>query len=149
MPGETKPLVVIADDEADVLEAMRYQIEHWGCRAVAVTSKAELCRELARAEPDLLLLDLYFGAHNGIEVMQELLPRHPGLAVVLLTGNGAIDSAVVAIKRGAYDYLTKPPDMPRLRLLLNRIVEERRLRQRVQKLEQLVGHGARPRTLWG
>jgi DNA-binding NtrC family response regulator len=144
------PLVLIADDDAHVLRALEHHIGGWGCRVACAARKADLYELLSRALPALLLLDRRFGEYDGIELLQELKQTYPDLTVVLLTAHGSIDSAVTAIKLGAYDYLTKPPDLMRLQVVVHHVLEKHRLSQRIRRLEEQLNRreddGA---LLWG
>ena len=65
MAAATQPLVLVADDELPILQMMEHHLKEWGYRFVGAASKVELLQELSREPPDILLLDLYFGEHNG------------------------------------------------------------------------------------
>ncbi len=149
MPTTIKPLILIADDNASILTVLGQAIATWGYRVVGAPDKSELLRQLAAETPAVLLQDLYFGQENGIELLQEVLRLWPGLPVVLLTGHGSIDHAVAAIKHGAYDFLTKPPDLHRLRVTLTHAVEKQALSQRLRSLEQLVEPRGALHRIWG
>jgi two-component system, NtrC family, response regulator HydG len=138
MSNKPKPFVVVADDELPLLQVMEHCLQTWDYRSVGVSNKAQLLEQLSREQPALVLLDLHFGEHNGIELMQQLLADDPDLLVVILTGDGSIERAVTAIKLGAYDYLTKPPDFNRLRVILNHANTKRTLKGRLKGLEHLV-----------
>jgi DNA-binding NtrC family response regulator len=118
MASPPQPFVLIADDDPFVFDALAHHLRGWGCRVAGAADKVTLVRLLAEECPDLLLLDLRFGEHDGVELLQELRRSHPGLFVVLITAHGSIDTAVSAIKLGACDYLTKPPDLNRLHALV-------------------------------
>src|SRR5438132_4536328 len=138
MTCPVKSLVLVADDNLGLLEMMARYLEKSNYRTAVAPNKTELLRQLAKERPDLLVMDLQFGEHNGIEVMQQLLKTDAELCITILTGNGSIESAVSAIKLGAHDYLTKPPDMQRLQVILKHALEKRNLSQRIKNLEQLV-----------
>jgi DNA-binding NtrC family response regulator len=138
MAARVKPLVLVADDDLPVLRMMEHCLGEWGYRASGLADKARLLEQMAQESPMLLLMDLQFGRHNGIELIRDLLGKHPGLAVVIMTGHGSIDSAVTAIKWGAFDYLTKPLDWNRLQVILTHALEKDRLSRRIQDLEQLI-----------
>ncbi|MGE3819630.1 MAG: sigma-54-dependent transcriptional regulator [Isosphaeraceae bacterium] len=123
MAGREKPLVVVADDDVHFLKVMEHHIGRWSYRARGVTEKAALLRELDREPPDLLLMDVRFGEHDGVEVLRQVIAKHPGLKVLMLTAFGSIDGAIAAIKLGALDYLGKPVDLPRLRAALSQVLE--------------------------
>src|SRR5262249_38826894 len=144
-----KPLVLVADDDPDVLRLMEQHLRAWDCRRVGVADRASLLAGLARERPHLLLLDLRFGEHDGVELLPQLRADHPAMDVVLLTAHGSIDSAVTAMKRGAYDYLTKPPDLHRLRVILSHLEEKQVLNEQIKRLEQLVGASESLARLWG
>jgi DNA-binding NtrC family response regulator len=144
-----KPLVLVADDELPILQMMEHHLKDWGYRFTGAANKMELLQQFSRETPDILLLDLYFGEHNGVEVMQELLSGHPDLAVVMQTGHGTIDNAVSAMKLGAYDYLTKPPDLNRLRTVLGHVVEKQKLSRKIKHLENLIEAPESRGPIWG
>ncbi|MFO0935865.1 MAG: sigma-54 dependent transcriptional regulator [Gemmataceae bacterium] len=137
--GKGSPsLVVIADDDPDVTDLLCHRITQWGYRAMAAGTKTELMSILSRERPTLLLLDLRFGDVDGLELLRQLKDVSPELAVALLTAHGSIDTAVSAMRLGAYDFVTKPPDTNRLRILIGHAAEKERLADRVRKLESLV-----------
>ena len=80
-----------------------------------------LLRQLSTRRPSLLLMDVRFGEHDGLEVVRQVLGDHPDLKVAMLTAFGSIDSAIAATRFGALDYLTKPIDLKRLRSVVDLI----------------------------
>ena len=118
--GATKPPpILVADDDPNVLKVLEYHLKSWGCRCVTASDKSQLYRAIHQELPAVLLLDVRFGEHDGVEVLRGLLDEHPTLVIIMMTAFGTIDSAVAAIKFGAYDYLTKPPDLNRLKVLIS------------------------------
>lgn len=138
--NQGKPPIVVADDDELVLLMMEQHLRQWEHRPVLAPNKARLLEILDQERAALVLMDIRFGSHDGVEIMRELLQRDPDLIVVIMTAFGTIDNAVAAIKLGAYDFLTKPPDLARLQLILNHALEKHRLSQKLQRLEQLF-HG--------
>jgi DNA-binding NtrC family response regulator len=138
MAATAKPLILIADDDRTILNVLKTRLGEWGYRVGCAADKAALLQEVERARPDVLLLDLQFGDHDGVEVMRGLRDREPDLPVVFLTGNGTIDGAVHAIKHGACDFLTKPPDWDRLERIIGHLLEQQRLKGKIKRLEHLV-----------
>ncbi|WP_422923013.1 sigma-54-dependent transcriptional regulator [Singulisphaera sp. PoT] len=112
------PLILIADDDPNVLKALKFHLESWGCRVALAIDKGQLYRELDREPASVLLLDVRFGEHDGVEVLRDLVSKSPNLVIIMMTAYGTIDSAVAAMKLGATDYLTKPPDLNRLKVLI-------------------------------
>ncbi len=113
------PNILIADDDIDVIKALQYRLNSWGCRSTSATDKARLQRAIAEDPPMILLLDVRFGDHNGVELLQDLVRKNRDMVVIMMTAFGSIDSAVSAMKLGAHDYLTKPPDLNRLKFLVD------------------------------
>lgn len=111
----TIPGVLVADDDPQFLRLVEHYLRAWAHRVETVTDREQLLRKLAVERPGVLLLDVRFGEHDGVEVLRQVLAECPGLKVVMLTAFGSIDNATAAIKMGAIDYLTKPVDVNRLR----------------------------------
>ena len=128
-PGTIPNLILVADDDRSILKLFEQRIQDLGYRSAGVCDKAQLVEALASERPCLLILDLHFGLSNGIELLSEVLNKHPGLMIVLLTGQGTISNAVTAIKQGAYDFLAKPPDWQRLEMIIRNSIERQKLRQ--------------------
>ena len=84
-------------------------------------NKGALLRRLAKGCPGLLLMDVRFGEHDGLEVVRQVVGEYPELKVAMLTSFGTIDNAVAATRFGAIDYLTKPVDQNRLRSVINQV----------------------------
>ena len=145
----TKPLVLLGDDDPDVVAALQAQILQWGFGFAAALNKGELFERLRETRPALILLDLQFGNHDGLDVYTQLAQKYPSIPVVFLTAYGSIDTAVSAIKLGAYDYLTKPPDFVRLKLICTHAVERYVLTERVEHWEQLAESQASHQPLLG
>jgi DNA-binding NtrC family response regulator len=139
MPKEPLPGVIIADDNPDILAFMSQAIQARGYRPIPAQSKSELLALLYREKPALVFLDLRFGEVDGIALLKQLVKNHPDLTVAMLTGHATIDTAVRAIRHGAYDYITKPPDMNRIDVVLGQAFQKFQLQHKIQKLESLVG----------
>jgi two-component system response regulator HydG len=133
------PLVLIADDDPIVAKVLTHHLESWNCRVATAANRDELLAQMQTHEPLLVLLDLQFGEHDGIQLLQELQQSYPNTTYVILTAFGSIDTAITAIRRGAMDYLTKPADMNRLQVVLHNTLERYELRRRIQTYEQLIG----------
>jgi DNA-binding NtrC family response regulator len=148
-----KGRVLIADDERPQRDILQMILESEGFEtAAAINGRQAL--EAARAEPfDIVLTDLKMPDLNGIELLSELQQAQPGQCVIIMTAHGTIDSAVDAMRKGAFDYLTKPLEKDELLLVLRRAMERnqllrenRRLREELRtrfRLESIVGsHGS-------
>jgi two-component system, cell cycle sensor histidine kinase and response regulator CckA len=118
-----KRVLIVDDDEdfalilTDVLESRDYTVKSAGTAADAL----ELCRDF---KPDVALLDIRIGKDNGIEIIQPLKEIHPPLICVMMTAYSGTDNAVLALRRGAYDYLRKPLETQELLHTLERCYEK-------------------------
>lgn len=136
--SSSKPLVLIADDDPAVVKMLAARVTALGHKTLTASNKGALSDLLERETPDLLLLDLIFGEHNGLEVLAEINRDFPELPVILVTGQGTIDTAVAAIKGGAFDFITKPVDVNRLKVTIQHALEKRDLKVRLERLEKHV-----------
>jgi two-component system, NtrC family, response regulator AlgB len=135
--------VLLIDDEASLRRTLRTALESMGH---TVADAADGARSLARLRErpfDLAFLDLRLGRESGLDLLPELLREAPGLAVVLVSAYASVESAVEAMRRGAFDYLPKPFTPGQVRVVLDRWSALRRLRERVADLER-EAPGGRP-----
>ncbi len=108
---------VILDSMTQLLRAERYQVDHGASFNVAVQA-------LAGQQYDLVISDINMPDADGFELLRVLKARYPSVMVIMITGYGTIESAVEAIRMGAYDYLTKPIVDDQLRLVVQRAMEQ-------------------------
>jgi DNA-binding NtrC family response regulator len=145
-----RPRLLIVDDEPDMLRLLSRSVgEDLDCEVVTAGSGPDALALLAQNTFDLALLDIRMPGMDGLELLEEIQTRHPGFTVVMMTAFGAIEVAVKAIRKGAYDFITKPFDhdelIHHLKNALERgrlISENRRLKARVdteQRFQGLVG----------
>ena len=131
--------VFIVDDEADIRELVAgiLQDEGHGTRTAANADEA-LAAVVAR-RPNLVFLDIWLQGSrlDGLQLLDALKQDHPELPVVMISGHGNIETAVSAIKRGAYDFIEKPFKADRLLLVAERALENSRLKREVKELKQL------------
>jgi DNA-binding NtrC family response regulator len=122
-----KARILVVDDEPPQLEILRHILGSEGYEVAAAASGRTALAALRRQPFDLVLTDLKMADLSGIALLQEILREQPGTCVVLMTAHGSIDSAVEAMRQGAFDYLTKPLDREVLLLAVSRAVERARL----------------------
>jgi two-component system, NtrC family, response regulator PilR len=115
--------ILIVDDEKGQRDILSAILGKEGYRVLAVPGAREALEELGRAEFDLLLTDLKMQGMSGMELMERVLSESPSQCVVMMTAHGTIDSAVEAMKKGAFDYLEKPLERDDLILTLQRAFE--------------------------
>ncbi len=129
--------VLVVDDEQSVATTIKAILELDGNDVTAVTSGKEALIQIREHEFDVVLTDLRLDDLDGIEVLHETQKLWPDTVAIMLTGYASLESAVAALRGGAYDYLIKPSDVDELRATIGRALERRRLRQRLVELEQL------------
>jgi two-component system nitrogen regulation response regulator NtrX len=130
--------ILIVDDEADIRELVAgiLQDEGYGTRTAHDSDEA-LASVVAR-RPNLVFLDIWLQGSrlDGLQLLDSLKLEHPELPVVMISGHGNIETAVSAIKRGAYDFIEKPFKADRLLLVAERALENSRLKREVKQLKQ-------------
>jgi DNA-binding NtrC family response regulator len=128
--------VLIVDDEADSREALAELTARWGYDVLSASDGAEALRRAIEWHPDVILTDLVMPNMDGLWLLRALKPELPDCPVVLLTGRGSIQTAVQAIREGAYDFIEKPLEVPRLRVVLERALEKKETMREVQMLRR-------------
>jgi len=132
--------VLIADDDPIALELLGEVLTSEGHR-VRAAAGGEECLRLAAAEPvDLAIVDLRMPDVDGVQVLRRLASIQPGVPVLILTAFATIDTAIEAIREGAYDYLSKPFRMEEVKLVVRRTLEARRLARENAHFRREVQH---------
>jgi len=132
--------ILIVDDEPDMIETCRRVLAATGYQCFTTTDSREALRMVEGEHPDLLLTDLRMPEMDGMEVLRRAREADPNLPVIMLTGHATVETAVAAVKAGAFDYLSKPFSIDQLRLSVERALTKRRLEQENLNLrEQLKG----------
>jgi signal transduction histidine kinase len=131
--------ILVVDDEESVSLTMQAVLEQEGYHVRAVLSAEDARTALRRDRFDVALLDLRIDNEDGIDLMREVRATQPDCVPVMLTGYASLESAVRAIREGAYDYLVKPCDLDELKMTIARAVERgnlsRSLNARVEELQ--------------
>ncbi len=132
------PRVLVVDDEVHILKTIGICLESIGF-VVTLTAKPQEALELIKKEPfDLAFVDLRMQPIDGMEMLQRLRQTSPQITVVIITAHGSIDSAVEAIKKGAYHYLQKPFDFKELQIFAQKAWEYHQLVHEVSELRRQV-----------
>jgi len=130
--------LLVIDDDAGVRRTLRLALESMGHRVTEAANSAQGLELLSHRQYDLAFLDLRLAREQGLDLLPELLRLAPGLHVVVITAYATIETAVEAMRRGAFDYLPKPFTPDGLRVALDRSAGVRRLAARVDELEDQV-----------
>ena len=126
-----KPKVLIIDDEEDIRSSLKMIFEYEGYDCVLAANGEAGVKIAARESPDLILLDIKMPQMDGMEVLKRLKAEGEEAPVVILSGHGTVQTAVEATKLGAFDFIEKPPERERLRLVAEHALETRRLKKKV------------------
>src|SRR5665647_2723610 len=108
--------ILVVDDDRNLVELLKMTLESANFEVTAAINEKDAIGAVKENMFDLSIVDLQLGHEDGISLMEEMHLLFPDMPVIILTGHGSIESAVQAIKRGAYSYLTKPFDTPDLLL---------------------------------
>jgi len=133
---KTKGRILIVDDELVVRDSLGKWFTSEGYTARPVGSGREALETIQQAEFDIALLDIKMPGMDGMELQGRLHEADPDLSVIIMTGYASVDTAVQALKNGAYDYITKPVDPDELSHLVEKALEHRRTRREVVRLRE-------------
>jgi len=127
--------VLIIDDEKNIRTTLSMCLEALGCEVTPVSTAGAAVAAASRNRFDLAFLDLRLSETNGIDLIPRLLASSPDLSIVVITAYATFDTAVEAMKRGAYDYLPKPFTPAQIQHIVNKVTERHELACRVVDLE--------------
>jgi two-component system, NtrC family, response regulator HydG len=127
------PHALLVDDDLNFVLGLAEVVGREGFTTKTATSLKEARNEMGKAVPDVLLIDLHLPDGSGLELVKEL-EESPGPEIVLITGHGTIETAVEAMRHGASDYLVKPVDFARVRMVLANVSRTRELKQQIGSL---------------
>jgi DNA-binding NtrC family response regulator len=128
------PRVLVVDDDADVGGFLREALSRWSYDVTLATSGREAVRLISHQIFDAALVDIWMPEMDGLQVLEEIKRHDPALEVVMMTGNPMVETAVQALKSGAYDYLIKPLNLDELQVLMQQVLEKRFLSREVHSL---------------
>ncbi len=126
--------ILIVDDEAFIRENLERILAADGYRALSTGSPEEAISIVTEDEISLVLLDLNLGSESGLDVLRAIKEVDPELLVIIITGYGTVESAVEALKIGAYDYIKKPFKADAIHLIVKLALETQSLRRKVKRL---------------
>jgi DNA-binding NtrC family response regulator len=132
------PSMLIVDDDRSALDSLAEVLQKEGYAVVRAKSGAEALEALSSENLNLVLTDLRMREIDGMKVLEETRSRRPDLPVIVMTAFAAMDTAIEAISKGAYDYISKPFKLDHLRLVVRRALEQAALRQENQQLRSAV-----------
>jgi DNA-binding NtrC family response regulator len=131
-----RPTVMVVDDDSASRDGLASLLERWGYKSLTAPNGQAALKACEQSMPDAMVLDLIMPGMTGLDLVQALAERVQQMAVIMLTGQATIDSAVQAIKLGAYDYLAKPLEANRLRTALEKGLRQVTLAREANALRQ-------------
>src|SRR3974390_444731 len=131
--------ILIVDDEADIRELVAGILQDEGYDTRTARDSDEAINAFKSRRPNLVFLDIWLQGSrlDGLQLLDMAKTEHPDLPIVMISGHGNIETAVAAIKQGAYDFIEKPFKADRLVLVADRALETSRLKREVKALKQL------------
>ncbi|WP_298262063.1 sigma-54 dependent transcriptional regulator [Bradyrhizobium sp.] len=131
--------ILIVDDEADIRDLVAGILDDEGFATRTARDSDSALAEIGNRRPSLVFLDIWLQGSklDGLQLLEQIKRDHADLPVVMISGHGNIETAVAAIKRGAYDFIEKPFKSDRLILVATRALETSRLKREVKELKQL------------
>ena len=142
--------ILLVDDDRDLCETLALGLRRRGYELAWRTSATEALATLDIESYDALVTDLNMRGSSGIDLCARVVERRPDLPVLVLTAFGSLETAVQAIRAGAYDFINKPVEMDVLAIALDRVIGTKRLREEVKRLrDQAAASRARPADLIG
>jgi two-component system response regulator AtoC len=133
-----KPLILVIDDDRGMCELLELGLAKRGYEVRSTTDARKVLELLQQASFAAVVTDLNMPGQNGIELTRQLIGNRPDLPVVVITAFGSMESAIEAMRAGAYDFLTKPLEVDALAIVLQRAVQHHALREEVKLLRKAV-----------
>jgi len=137
-PPKIAPKILVVDDDKNLLELLRIRLESAGYEVITAATGKEAVDAVKIHVFDLSIIDLQLENLSGISLMKKLHLINPDMAAIILTAYGSIESAVEAVKEGAFNYLTKPFDSQELLLQIEKALESRRITSEIKELKGLL-----------
>ena len=138
-----KPNVLIIDDEQSMCDLLHTDLRLRDFAPCCVTSAQQALEAFSRQEFEVVLTDLKMPGIDGIQLCSRLVESRPDVPVVVMTAFGSLETAIAAMRAGAYDFVTKPIEMELLAMILSRAVCCRRLQQQIHQLSETLRQSAR------
>src|SRR5437899_5651119 len=145
MPIETTPIrslkarVLVVDDDASTREVFAELLQRWGYDVEQTGDGHDALKITAERHPDVIISDLVMPKLDGLALTRALREESPDTPVIIITGKGTIDAAVEAVREGVFDFVEKPLDPARLKVILQRALEKRQTEHEMQVLRRRLG----------
>lgn len=134
MPAKKQIRVLLIDDETTFRTVLTEELRALGYQADSTEDAAEAVKRVRETEPDVVLLDIYMPTSDGLEVLDTLVALDSPPEIIMLTGHATVESAIEAMKKGAFDFLTKPCPLDQMDAVLKKAYAHHALKSENQKL---------------
>lgn len=148
------PHILIVDDELSILKSVKEVLKDEGYEVTTTETGTDALKAMKDAAPDLVLLDVWMPGMDGIEALSRMRESHPDTVVIVMSGHASIDTAVKAVRLGAYDFIEKPLSLDKLSLTVKNALHKKRLEEENQDLKakvearsEIVGESEKIRSL--
>jgi DNA-binding NtrC family response regulator len=138
--------ILIIDDEKAIRKTLSEILSYEGYKIDEAGDGEEGLKKVKEKEYDVILCDIKMPKIDGIEFLEKTKETHPDVPIIMISGHGTIETAVEAVKKGAYDYISKPPDLNRLLITIRNamdkttlVAETKVLKRKVSKVQEIVG----------
>jgi len=132
------PTILVVDDDFAHLTMLKSMLKGWGYDVDEADDGGVAVEKVARRPYDAVLMDIRMAHVDGIAALQEIMKYNPAIPVLIMTAYSSVETAVQALKSGAYDYLTKPLDFDELKLILERAMDHTRLQSENRELRRML-----------
>src|ERR1019366_8261265 len=128
--------VCVLDDETGMIEMLQESLRCLGFASIGTSDPQHALEMIDQGRVRVIMSDIKMPGMDGFQFLEQAMHRDPGVYVILMTGFYSLDSAIAAIKRGAYDYIPKPVDRSRLKKSLDELADSFHKRKRIRNLEE-------------
>src|SRR5688572_8223728 len=140
------PRILIVDDEKSIRKTLREILEYEDFKVDEAADGAKGLTLLQKDSYDIILCDIKMPKVDGMEVLDKVMESAHDIPIIMISGHGNIETAVEAVKKGAYDFISKPPDLNRLLITIrnaldktNLVTETKSLKRRIGKVQEMIG----------
>ncbi len=141
--------ILIVDDEKAIRKTLGEILSYEGYKLEEASDGEEALKRFKEKSYDVVLCDIKMPKMDGIEFLERAREANPDIPIIMISGHGTIETAVEAVKKGAYDYISKPPDLNRLLITIrnamdktNLVTETKVLKRKVAKVQEMIGESA-------
>ena len=143
------PKILIIDDERAIRSTLSEILHHEGYKAEMAENGEDGLKKFSSENFDVVLCDIKMPKMDGIEFLEKAKAINPDVPIIMISGHGNIETAVEAVKKGAYDFISKPPDLNRLLITIRNatdrttlVTETKTLKRKISKVQDMIGESA-------